>query len=639
MKRFAFVFFFSCLAFTAHAGSNDPILTIGQKTFESGEFWFIYQKNQHLDGFSESPEVFAERYINYKLKVVEAQNRGLDTLGTFKQELEGYVSDLANSYLVDSAALNSVVEQAHHNMQSMVEASHILVSLDKNADPVDTLRAWEQMKDIRQQALSGKDFNELAERYSMDRSARQNRGHLGYFTTFGMVYPFERMAFSTPVDSVSPIFRTSFGYHILKVHDRRPNPGKIRLAHLMKALPNSINSEENARVEAEVWDLYRRINEGASFEDLARQHSDHHKSAVDGGVMPALGMGQMAVELADIAFALPEDGAVSEPMKTKFGWHILKRLELQEVGTLEEEYAYIMSMLSRDGRNNAGRDSFLSQRMNSSELNYRSPALGQIYTAFSESVDKDSFLSALKDSLQVLVSYKGRERSIEVFKERVRQDPGFFFHDGQLAVDRLLEAVVQELIMSTERELLIETNEAYRYLVQEYFDGLLVFEISTQEIWNERASDSLALRNFYQEHLGEFTPSPQMTGTVCATNNKRLQRRVEKIMRKESAGANVVQILKENARSVQDYRCESGQFAFVEDASNPLDVALLPEGSSLHDLGNVLYWEGNLQSSEVLFYEEVVGEVVRLYQNYLEENWLRDLRQRYRPQFNYRLLK
>lgn len=552
MKRFVFVFFFSWLALAVQGGTSDPILTIGEETFESGEFWYIYHKNQHLTGFSESPEAFADRFINYKLKVIEARKQGFDTLSTFKREFARYENELTKAFLVDSAALDALVVQAHRNMQGLVEASHILVEVAEDAVPADTLLAWNRINAVRAQALSGGDFNELAERYSMDPSAKDNRGYLGYFSAFRMIYPFEAAAFSTPIDALSPIFRTRFGYHIIKVHDRRPNPGKIRVAHIMKMFATPGASVGSEQQEADIRALHRQVIGGASFENLAREHSEDQSSAAQGGELPVFGWGEMVPEFAQAAFALPADGDVSAPVRTNFGWHIIKRLEVQPVGSLEEEYSYIMRMLKREG---------------------------------------------------------------------------------------LLDAMVSDSALSAQKELLMETNDDYRYLVQEYYDGLLIFEISSKEIWNEQENDSLALREYYKEHLNEFSPAPQMTGTVCAVNSTKLEHRVKKRLRKEGNQADVVQILKDSARRTDDFVCKSGQFAFVENASNPLDVAALPENSELRVLGDVLYWEGSVQESAPSSYEEVAGEVLRIYQNRKEEIWVRDLRERYQPQFNYRLLK
>lgn len=639
MKRLAFVFFISCFGFLAQAGESEPILRIGEETFEAGEFWHVFNKNRHLSGFSESAEEFAERFINYKLKVVEARQRGLDTLPSFKSEFERYARELQASFLVDSAALNLVVAQAHSNMQGLVEASHILLELPEDAVPADTLAAWERINALRSQALSGSDFNELAGRHSEDPSAQQNKGYLGYFTAFRMIYPFEEAAFATPVDSISPVFRTRFGYHILKVHDRRPNPGKVRVAHLMKMFSQPGPTASDPQLETEINDLYRRLQEGAAFNELVRAHSDDRNSVGQDGEMPAFGWGEMIPEFAEAAFALEEDAAFSAPVRTDFGWHIIKRLELMPVGTLEEEYAYIMNMLGRDGRNNAGRHAFIEQRLNSSELQRQEAVLAQVYTALEGHSDKASFLAALGSEDAVLVRYRGEELSLTAFMERARLDEGFSPRAGRVAVDRLLEDLSRELVLETEKKQLAENNSDYRYLVNEYFDGLLIFEISSQEIWNEGASDSLALRTYYNEHLAEFTPAPKMTGAVCAINKRSLQRRVEKKLRKDPGATNVVQILKESARSPKDYHCESGQFAFVDDAGLPLDAQLLPVESGLREMGSVLYWEGRIEEAEAPAYEEVAGQVMNAYQQHLEEKWVKDLRERHQPQFSYSMLK
>ena len=528
------------------AQDSSPVLTIGDESFQLGEFWHVYNKNRHLAGFEETPEQFADRFINYKLKVVEAKAKGLDTLASFKDEYSKYAGELKSAFLVDSAALKESAREAYSNMQELVNASHLLITLAEGALPQDTLKAYNTIAELRSRALAGEDFNLLAENYSQDPSVVQNRGSLGYFSAFRMIYPFEKAAFATQAGSVSPIIRTDFGYHIIKVHERIPNKGKIRVAHIMK-MYEANRPDSELRAKEAIDSIYQVLKEGESFEKLAAKFSDDKNSSDRRGEMYPFTMAEMYPDFALAAFNLESDGEVSEPVRTAYGWHIIKRIELTPVGSFEDELPYITNMLSRHGR-------------------------------------------------------------VESVSDKEAQN---------LALD----------------------NPAYRYLVNEYYDGLLIFEISDREIWQNVGKDTLALQEYYRENIREFTPAPLMTGTVCEIFDDRLFRKVSKIVANSEGSYNLVQILKENARKPEQFKLDEGEFAFVLNAPNPVEVAVLPASSVLKQYKGALFWQGEVRESEPLPYSESLGQVMSSYQQYKEQEWVEALREKYQPRFNYDLIK
>lgn len=234
------------LAVYAQEKENPVVLEIGNKKVTLEEFEAIYKKNADENKTSTPEELkdYLDLYIKFKLKVVEAEALGMDTLPAFVQELEGYRKQLAQPYLSDREVTEGLIKEAYERMKSDVNASHILVKVSQEAEPKDTLAAYNKILKIRKRIITGEDFEKVAAETSEDPSAVKNKGNLGYFTVFQMVYPFESAAYNTEVGKISMPVRTSFGYHILKVNDKRPARGTMKAAHIMIRVNKNDGEEE-----------------------------------------------------------------------------------------------------------------------------------------------------------------------------------------------------------------------------------------------------------------------------------------------------------------------------------------------------------------------------------------------------------
>lgn len=629
----SFWLFTTLLVVAQDAGKT--ILSIANYQYTEGEFWYVYNKNKNLPGFDESPADFAERFINYKLKVVDAINQGLDTTASFKEEYGKYSEDLKADFLVDSSALTAVIDEAARHMEQMVSASHILISLSSDAVPADTLKAWNKINDLRNRAIAGDDFNQLAEIYSQDPSAKKNRGYLGYFSAFRMIYPFEKMAFETPVGQVSEVVRTDFGYHILFVHKRIPHPGKVRVAHIMKMFPHNATEAQKLACKQSVDSVYSMLANGADFSDLANQYSDDEYTSSHGGEMNAFSLDNMVPEFAQAAFQLKQVGEFSKPVRTDYGWHIIKLLEKIPNEQPSGDRKYIMSMLSRDGRDKAGQVAFVKKCMASDQYIVNKDLQKEILDFLANGkMTADSLRIKLATRLNnLLLTYRGEAFTLNDFltkKDATGAAPNGLVTKHQL--DDFLEASV----LDVERAQLATNNLAYKYLSNEYYDGLLIFDLTNREIWSKVADDTLALQKYYDTHLSQFEPTPVLEGEMCRINSAKLTKKVQKAL-KRSPSLNVVQILKEKG-SQDDFECLEGHFDFANDLLPVTQGHLLPDTNPFHDASAVV-WSGTVVRADPLPFQKVRGKVMSAWQNELEEEWVKALRTKYRPVFNYKLIK
>ena len=349
------------LLFSSNANQNEKVLmTIGSEKVTVSEFQNIFQKNNDLENINkEELENYVDLFVKFKMKVLDAESISLDTSRKFINELNGYRKQLSRPYLTDKQAENKLLSEAYERTLKEVKVSHILILLDENALPKDTLSIFNKINLIRNKALNGESFDLLAKTYSEDPSAKINSGNLGYFSAFRMVYPFENAAYNTNVGEVSKPFRTRFGYHILKVTDKRESRGQVKVAHIMIEQKENANTKEIETATEKVNQLMDFFNQGKTFDELV-QFSDDNGTKNKGGELPWFGTGQMVPEFENAAFNL-KVGEISKPIKTNYGWHILKLIDKKNIEDFDAIKSELERKIKRDTRSNKGRKSLINR--------------------------------------------------------------------------------------------------------------------------------------------------------------------------------------------------------------------------------------------------------------------------------------
>ncbi|HEX9956351.1 MAG TPA: peptidylprolyl isomerase, partial [Fibrella sp.] len=324
---------------TAAAATKPVVLTLaGNKAFTSDEFFDSFTKNQLSADSSQRTDIrsYLDLYTNLKLKVLAAEKSGRDTTEAFREEMATYRKQLAQTYLTDKTLVEQLTNEAYQRMQQEVRASHILIPVTEEALPADTMAAYQQALAIRGRLLGGEPFATVARQVSKDPTVAQNGGDLGYFSVFQTVYPFENAAYLTPVGSLSSPVRTRFGYHLIQVNDRRPSRGKVQVARILVRLSPSAEPAGVAAAKARIDEVYAKLKAGESFESLVRTYSDDTQSKYSGGVLPPFTTGKMVPQFEEAAFALSTPGSFSPPVKTNYGWEVLKLIERKPIEPFAE---------------------------------------------------------------------------------------------------------------------------------------------------------------------------------------------------------------------------------------------------------------------------------------------------------------
>lgn len=626
MNRTIFsVIFLSVFAFTAFSQSDETLITIGKTKVSRGEFERIYQKNNnnlYNETEKKTPEEYLDLFINFKLKVLEAEDLKMDTSAVFINELAGYREELAAPYLTDVKYNEQMVRDLYERTTKEVNASHLLLVVPKNASPEQDAAALNRIKEIRKEIINGLDFNDAAVEFSEDPSAKTNQGNLGYFTAFQMVVPFENAAFTTPAGEVSQPVRSSFGYHLLKVHGIRENKGEILVAHIMKMFPQDVTPEIKTQLKTQIDSIYIVLKNGADFAELAQSASDDKRSAVQGGEMAWFSSGRMIPEFADAAFAIKNVGDYSQPVETPYGYHIIKKLDARPVVSFEESKANLETRIKQDpDRSITSKHIFIDK-------------LKTLYN-YSEDLDVKNKLynKNSNDTLDfthlILFKIDNKNYTVEQFQKFLKEkntgnDP-FLSHFNDW---------VEYEITALENAKLETKYPEFRYLIQEYHDGILLFNISEEKIWNFASQDTTGLEEYYNRNKNKYLWEERFKGMIVTCKNDSAREEADKFFAAEMPVSEITDLLntKEDLITINEGAWEKG--------ANPVVDFYVWNGPKPNNFNSELnFIRGDKIAPEPKTLDEARGLYVSDYQKYLEDKWIKELRAKYKISVNKKLLK
>ena len=612
--------------------NNKILMTVNGTKIQSGEFIRMYNKSRE-PGKPLDVDSYLEQFILFKLKVADAVSEGLDTTKAFRNELNGYRKQLAQSYLTDTKKKEEILRKAYQRTLSEINAWHILVSLPQNPTPDDTLQAWKKAEDIRERIIKGESFEQVARSTSDDQSVKINGGNLGYFTAFQMIMPFEDAAYSLKKGEISQPVRTPYGYHVIKVTDKRPSRGRVHVAHIMKVVPPGSNEETAKKAEDDIAGIYKRLQEGASFSELAKTMSDHKESAARGGELNWFGAGEMIPEFAEAAFSLTDTGKYTKPIRTFYGWHIIKLLEKRAPGTFEETRSFLESKINQSYLNSVSK----KELVNKLKKEYRFKIEEEPYKWFIRNTDT-LIIQGLKkydrDSMPdgKLYSFANQSLTTKEFADYIEKRGSMIVtRDSVYFIDFSIEERSADHILTYENSILEKKYPEFRYLMNEFHDGILLFEISGKKVWNRINTDTLGLMKFYETHKAEHLSEKGIEAKIYTLRLPGQEKRLESAYRKYSKKSDLDKRLYEkfNKKGIDNLVITDSTWYYGTD----------PEVDRLR-------WENGMQTfdrkgfpsiidikkmiaPEPLPFDKVQGEIMTGYQEQLESSWIRQLKERY----------
>ena len=580
---------------------------------------------------------FLDRYVDFRLKVMYAQELGLDEDSSLIDEINTYRKQLARPYLLEKEILDPILRDLYDKKQNMVDASHILVRVGRAAGPEEVDAAFDKISLIKDSVDMGLDFGDLAYRNSEDPSARGARigakGRLGYFVGGQMVKEFEDQAYATPVDSVSNIFRSDFGYHIMKVHDRKERVQDVWASHIAvrHARMQSSDPADTLTAEERIALIKARLDRGEDFVAVAGEVSEDLDSRARGGQIGRLTYTQqnMPEGFKEALFNLKEPGDYSDVVRTDYGFHIVRLDKRAPNETFEESYDELKTQASRLPR--------VKQAETAMAMQIREKYGISVDTMLTlEILDGRHFgaadiLTLPQESLQMQVASIG-DRSFK-FKDIVdfAETASIPFKPDTLGlVLDALDRFLNDEALNYEASKLEARDQEFKRILDEFQNGLLLFKLMEDSVWTAAAQDTAGLMAYHAPRADSFWYGDRTRIISFRSRSDSLLKSVTARLDDGMPLANLIDMIEDD--STMNVRIDT---TYLEGPNNSVfDKALaLDEGKYTQPIKNsnaflVMVNQG-IEKARQKTFQEARSEVLNAYQTIIEENLVGRLRKKY----------
>ncbi len=606
--------------------TDKPLFTINDDAVSKEDFKYAFLKNYRPNDsltLEEDVREYLDLYIKFKLKVNEARSLGYADRKSYIEELNKYQKDLAKPYLTESKVTEELIEETYNRLQTEIKASHILIRLQEGTS--DTTEAWNKIQEIRDLALKGHSFDSLAVKYSEDPSAKMNKGSLGYFTALQMVYPFENAAYATPVGEVSEPVKTRFGYHLIYVSNKRKARGKLRVAHIMIRTPQNQSEADSVKSKEKIDAIYKEILDGQDWKQLVADYSEDPGSKNKGGELPWFGTGNFVPEFEEVAYSLDSSNIYSKPFKTIYGWHIIKYIDKKDLEPLESMRSEIERKIGRDSRTKVKNQVVLDRIKNENGFKKYNDNISSVISLL------DSGNLASEDGQKILFeigdkSFKGSD--LETFAETRK--------NLKKSSGELYEMFEREMVLDFENKQLEFKYPEYRALLNEYRDGILLFDVMEEMVWQKASQDSTGLASYYKNNQSRYIKKDVVLTDIYTSKSKQTIDTVEFLINKSKDRASIENQL--NKDEPLNLQVRSGHFARGE---HPLVEKNNEVGLHRYEENNrhILVHIKENKPTVIPELNEIKGKVISDYQDYLEATWVEELKSRYQVKVNDDILK
>ena len=626
------IFWLSLSFLNAQISESDVLLTISEEPILASEFIRVYNKNLNLvqDDSQKEVESYLKLFINYKLKLAEATSLGYDKDPEYVKELRSYKNQLTQNYLTDKNVTDELVLEAYDRTLNEVKAQHVLVRIEEFE--TDTLQAYSAIQAF-QERLKNDDFESLKKEIHDGKSIFVE--DLGFFTAFKMAYKFESVAFNTKVGEVSKPFRTKFGFHVVKVLEKRKSKGQVIVAHIMIA-----NTQKDTTLVAKdrIQELHRLLLQGEDFGNIAKQFSDDKSSSMRSGELKPFKSGQINSTLFEnTAFSLKEKEDISEPIQTQFGWHILKLIDKQAVKEFNSLKLDLESQVRKDSRSQLVKSKMLAKLLSQYQLTGLNPNLALLKSniVYDKSNKTWKLSDQIKDSKSFLViqktSYSFGDFINFLNKNNKLINPNWA---TEFAVNKQYKFFLEQSVFRYKKDNLENENQDFANILNEYREGLLLFELMQDKIWEGAKKDTIGLNAFYNENKDKYLWPERVIGSVARSSNAKNIKKVRKLWASGKSNQSIDELLN---KIQQNVIFSTGEF---ELGLSPLPESFTPRVKS--QLSKIIKENNSFyivnvkefmpQSQKSL--EDSRGQLISDYQTKLETQWILELKSKFNVKVN-----
>jgi peptidyl-prolyl cis-trans isomerase SurA len=626
-------------AFAAAKGDDPVLMTVNGHDVHVSEFNYLYNKNNSQQIQPQSLDDYVNMFVDYKLKVADAENAGIDTTQAFLNEYKQFEAELARPYLRDQSVEDSLVNLAYSHYAENVQVSHIMLAPAPGPSGRDKVVA--KLDSIRTAILNGEiSFADAAAQYTVDSGSKKRGGYMGYVIPTRYPWRFEEAAYNTPEGQISQVINSGVGFHIIKVEKRTPADGEVQVQHILR-LTRGMSPEQAAAQKVTIDSIYDAVKAGADFSDLARRLSQDPGSAKRGGALDWFGHGMMVNEFDSVAFALA-DGEVSKPFATPYGYHIINKIGHRGVASLDNKREEILKSINNDERSNMPDQARLEQL----KSQYNAKIIDKNFEKVCADIAKnpaglDSTMRvALRKDKTPIITVNGKTSSVADIMASV---PGNRQLDADAArnyLTGLANNAISEQTLDVARQDLANNDADYRNLINEYRDGILLFEIAKRNVWDVPTSNPEGLESYFQANRSKYTwDSPKYKGYIIFATS-------DSVLTEAKAYAETLPDLAQ-ADLVKNMREKFGRDVKIErviaaKGDNPISDYIAFGGTKPATEGNNRWAYYTGYKGEIIDTPQeaidVKGAVVTDYQNELEQQWVARLHKKYPVKINKKVL-
>ncbi len=611
--------------------SSPTVMKVNGKEITLDEFNYLYNKNNSQQATPTPIEDYVDMFAVYKMKVADAEAAGIDTTAQFRMEFDRYREELAKPYLSKQSVEDSLINEIYDHMRTERDVNYIMMFGGRSAEERAAVKA--QLDSVRSAILAGADFGEMADKYSVDK----NGGHMGYMPVNRLPYPFEQAVYAQPIGVVSEVQEFPFGFFIVRVDSERPARGQVKASHILIGT-RGLDETAKAAKKAKADSIYSLLMAGADFANLAREYSEDPGSAKEGGSLGWFGTGQMVPQFETAAFELAK-GQISEPVESPFGYHIIMKEDQRAIPTYEDVRPSIAEAISRDSRSTMPQQAKMEELRAAYKAKINDKVLAEVRAKFDVNSAADTtFIRALQANKAVIATVGTHQVTVKDVALHTT-----FMRNGNASqnFDRFNSALNLQINEATKLAAIDDLpniHPEYRNLINEYRDGMLLFEISNRNVWEKATKDKEGLEEYFQAHRDNYKwDRPRYRGDIIFAVN-------------DSVGALVRAYVDGKTIShdalVKDLRKQFGGKVKVERVLAPKgDNAIIdylvfdgPEAKGTQ------YWPYFFAYNGVILDQpaeaaDVKGQVATDYQQELENEWLKQLRNRYKVELNKKTIK
>ncbi len=610
--------------------TSSVLFSVNNRAVTSNEFIYLYRKNhpdKTKDYTKQRVDEYLDLFVNFKLKVEEARSRGIDTTKVFLGEYTKYKEELRRPYLPEGRMVDSLVRLTYQRLTEEIRAAHLLIAFKPDAAPADTLIAYNKILELKTRAQAGENFGELAFTFSEDPSAKINKGDLGYFTALQMVYPFENAAYQgKPGEVVGPV-KTRFGYHLLHIVDRKPARGEVEVSHIMI---RSSSESEDQRAKNLIFDIYDQVKGGASWDELCAQYSEDANSKSNGGRLRPFGVGAMAAapEFDRVAFSLEEPGEISDPFKTAYGWHVVRLERKIPLPSFEELAPSLKTRVMRDERVQLSKQALLTRLKKEFAFQENQPVKTKIVALADTTLTRGRWNVQSFPSNEIIITLNIRPIPANEFIQYVKSNQRTTSLTPGEYILQLYGTFVEAVMNEAYEEKLIRSNPDYEMLLREYYEGILLFDIMEKEVWNKASEDTVGQRTYFDKNASRYQAGERVKAELYSTSAPDNLKLLQEAISKQDT-ISIDQLV--NSRKI---RYEKGNF---QRNDRPVLAKIDWKTGDYTVENNGLYYLARISEllpPGLLTYEEAKAQVIADYQNYLEKEWVEQLKLKYPVKIN-----